>query len=197
MFYDVVLIFQSRKEAREAFLRSETMGLSKKLDPAAVNQDQNNISSNHEKDALSQKYSSNSTAPIISLPSINHSATSTTVAGNRSKSFKEQESYVGFANLPNQVYRKSVKRGFEFTLMLVGRFIGLHRKFNGLRINDLFQFADAKMSSFILVVLNEQERCSTQVLTWIRFNVSRCEVSFISWRDAAGTTHKIIWCVAT
>ena len=26
--------------------------------------------------------------------------------------------YVGFANLPNQVHRKSVKRGFEFTLMV-------------------------------------------------------------------------------
>lgn len=31
------------------------------------------------------------------------------------------EGYVGFANLPNQVYRKSVKRGFEFTLMVVGK----------------------------------------------------------------------------
>ena len=30
------------------------------------------------------------------------------------------EGYVGFANLPNQVYRKSVKKGFEFTLMVVG-----------------------------------------------------------------------------
>lgn len=29
---------------------------------------------------------------------------------------------MGFANLPNQVYRKSVKRGFEFTLMVVGKF---------------------------------------------------------------------------
>ena len=28
--------------------------------------------------------------------------------------------YVGFANLPNQVHRKSVKKGFEFTLMVVG-----------------------------------------------------------------------------
>ena len=28
--------------------------------------------------------------------------------------------YVGFANLPNQIHRKSVKRGFEFTLMVVG-----------------------------------------------------------------------------
>ncbi|KAK3508404.1 hypothetical protein QTP70_028164, partial [Hemibagrus guttatus] len=32
---------------------------------------------------------------------------------------KNLEGYVGFANLPNQVYRKSVKRGFEFTLMVV------------------------------------------------------------------------------
>ena len=31
-------------------------------------------------------------------------------------------SYIGFANLPNQVHRKSVKRGFEFTLMVVGRY---------------------------------------------------------------------------
>jgi septin 7 len=34
---------------------------------------------------------------------------------------KELNGYVGFANLPNQVFRKSVKRGFEFTLMVVGK----------------------------------------------------------------------------
>ncbi|XP_042908002.1 septin-7 isoform X2 [Parasteatoda tepidariorum] len=33
---------------------------------------------------------------------------------------KDMDGYVGFANLPNQVYRKAVKRGFEFTLMVVG-----------------------------------------------------------------------------
>lgn len=33
---------------------------------------------------------------------------------------KELDGYVGFANLPNQVYRKAVKKGFEFTLMIVG-----------------------------------------------------------------------------
>ena len=32
------------------------------------------------------------------------------------------DGYVGFANLPNQVYRKSVKKGFEFTLMVVGTY---------------------------------------------------------------------------
>ncbi|KAL4689827.1 hypothetical protein H8959_012618 [Pygathrix nigripes] len=31
----------------------------------------------------------------------------------------ETPGYVGFANLPNQVHRKSVKKGFEFTLMVV------------------------------------------------------------------------------
>ena len=35
--------------------------------------------------------------------------------------FKMMASYVGFANLPNQVHRKSVKKGFEFTLMVVGK----------------------------------------------------------------------------
>jgi len=33
---------------------------------------------------------------------------------------KVLDGYVGFANLPNQVYRKAVKKGFEFTLMVVG-----------------------------------------------------------------------------
>ena len=35
----------------------------------------------------------------------------------------ETPGYVGFANLPNQVHRKSVKKGFEFTLMVVGKYI--------------------------------------------------------------------------
>jgi hypothetical protein len=39
----------------------------------------------------------------------------------RSSQAKDVESYVGFANLPNQVFRKSVKKGFEFTLMVVGK----------------------------------------------------------------------------
>lgn len=41
--------------------------------------------------------------------------------------------YVGFANLPNQVHRKSVKKGFEFTLMVVGKRLHLFT-------SDNFQF---------------------------------------------------------
>lgn len=33
---------------------------------------------------------------------------------------KAAANYVGYANLPNQVFRKSVKRGFQFSLMVVG-----------------------------------------------------------------------------
>ncbi|KAF9166418.1 hypothetical protein DFQ27_004126 [Actinomortierella ambigua] len=33
---------------------------------------------------------------------------------------KKLQGYVGFANLPNQVHRKSVKKGFNFTVMVVG-----------------------------------------------------------------------------
>lgn len=33
---------------------------------------------------------------------------------------KKLMGYVGFANLPNQVHRKSVRKGFHFTLMVVG-----------------------------------------------------------------------------
>lgn len=38
------------------------------------------------------------------------------------KDLKTMANYVGFANLPNQVHRKSVKKGFEFTLMVVGEY---------------------------------------------------------------------------
>jgi len=33
---------------------------------------------------------------------------------------KKLQGYVGFANLPNQVHRKSVRKGFHFTLMVAG-----------------------------------------------------------------------------
>lgn len=35
-----------------------------------------------------------------------------------------EKQYVGFATLPNQVHRKSVKKGFDFTLMVAGETAG-------------------------------------------------------------------------
>ncbi|XP_078741593.1 septin-2-like [Lampetra fluviatilis] len=47
--------------------------------------------------------------------------------------------YLGFANLPNQVHRKSVKKGFEFTLMVVGESgLGKSTLINSLFLTDLY-----------------------------------------------------------
>lgn len=51
----------------------------------------------------------------------------------------ETSGYVGFANLPNQVHRKSVKKGFEFTLMVVGESgLGKSTLVNSLFLSDLY-----------------------------------------------------------
>lgn len=39
----------------------------------------------------------------------------------RTGQHKENPNYWGFANFPNQVFRRAVKNGFDFTLMVVGR----------------------------------------------------------------------------
>ena len=66
-----------------------------------------------------------SPSPVSSpLPQGNGSAhpTQTTIVR------KKLMGYVGFANLPNQVHRKSVKKGFQFTVMVVGAWRPLCRR---------------------------------------------------------------------
>jgi len=52
---------------------------------------------------------------------------------------QDTSSYVGFANLPNQVHRKSVKKGFEFTLMVAGESgLGKSTLIDSLFLTDLY-----------------------------------------------------------
>lgn len=48
--------------------------------------------------------------------------------------------YIGFATLPEQVHRKSVKRGFDFTLMVCGESgLGKSTVINSLFLGDLYK----------------------------------------------------------
>uniref|UniRef100_A0A8C2H0Y7 Septin 4a n=1 Tax=Cyprinus carpio TaxID=7962 RepID=A0A8C2H0Y7_CYPCA len=68
---------------------------------------------------------------------------------------KYNKEYVGFATLPNQVHRKSVKKGFAFTLMVAGESgLGKSTLVNSLFLTDLYK--DRKM-------LNAEERISQTV----------------------------------
>ncbi|OCT98314.1 septin 5 S homeolog isoform X1 [Xenopus laevis] len=67
----------------------------------------------------------------------------------------QEKQYVGFATLPNQVHRKSVKKGFDFTLMVAGESgLGKSTLVNSLFLTDLYK--DRKL-------LNAEERISQTV----------------------------------
>ncbi|MEQ2200060.1 hypothetical protein XENOCAPTIV_021328 [Xenoophorus captivus] len=79
----------------------------------------------------------------------------------------QDKEYVGFATLPNQVHRKTVKKGFTFTLMVAGETgLGKSTLINSLFLTDLYK--DRKVpnaeESLTLVALHiSAERISQTV----------------------------------
>ncbi len=90
-----------KRDARESFFTGRGDHAGSKFDPSIRDREKDR---EREKDSLKDKAAYGGGLPTLGG------------GGN-----KEIDGYVGFANLPNQVYRKAVKRGFEFTLMVVGK----------------------------------------------------------------------------
>ncbi|XP_013416528.1 septin-2 isoform X3 [Lingula anatina] len=58
----------------------------------------------------------------------------------RKRVYQTEDEYVGFASLPEQVHRKAVKKGFNFTLMVVGESgLGKSTLINSLFLTDIYK----------------------------------------------------------
>ncbi|KAK2708195.1 hypothetical protein QYM36_013951 [Artemia franciscana] len=83
---------------------------------------------NRERERLKERDKAPS-APLASIQNLQPPET---------KKFREVD-YVGFATLPNQVYRRAVKKGFEFTLMVVGESgLGKSTLINSMFLTDIY-----------------------------------------------------------
>ncbi|XP_062261647.1 septin 4a isoform X2 [Platichthys flesus] len=93
----------------------------------------------------------------------------------------QDKEYVGFATLPNQVHRKTVKKGFTFTLMVAGESgLGKSTLINSLFLTDLYK--DRKVPNA------EGEATSRITCMWDRFTSSAV--------IEAGTTYVALVCLS-
>lgn len=86
----------------------------------------------------------NKTSEVLASNNTNNSTYSESKFKSSASSLASKEDddeYVGFANLPEQVHRKAIKRGFDFTVMVVGESgLGKSTLVGGLFLNpDLYK----------------------------------------------------------
>ena len=93
-----------------------------------------NTNSNHTNGVIPSNSKPQAPPPIAQHQNGTHTLASKT---------RNLDGYVGFANLPNQVYRKSVKKGFEFNLMVIGESgLGKSTFINSLFLTELYNPSD-------------------------------------------------------
>lgn len=115
----------------------------------AATAEQNNKDSNRlnktpsiEKPAVPEKKETSIDGPPKEAKEESSKESSPEIVKERPR-IKELDGYVGFANLPNQVYRKAVKKGFEFTLMVVGESgLGKSTLINSLFLTEIYNSGD-------------------------------------------------------
>uniref|UniRef100_A0A0K2U911 Septin-type G domain-containing protein n=1 Tax=Lepeophtheirus salmonis TaxID=72036 RepID=A0A0K2U911_LEPSM len=94
------------------------------------------------KPPVATRYSSSPSSSATHGSNVSHNLGSSVGQSNNTPSPKKTQQldgYVGFANLPNQVYRKAVKKGFEFTLMVVGESgLGKSTLINSMFLTDVY-----------------------------------------------------------
>lgn len=124
---------QTTQSKRELFFNS--------TDPPSINKDSNRMSKDKPPEPPTKSPStevSNNTITASTKEDVSKETKEVEVIKERPKP-KELDGYVGFANLPNQVYRKAVKKGFEFTLMVVGESgLGKSTLINSLFLTDVY-----------------------------------------------------------
>lgn len=108
-----------------------------------------NLKEKHQQQPQSQQHHESSANGTTNNHN-NHQLDSNKVASDRNDKEKQQQQivrpkvkeidgYVGFASLPDQVYRKAVKKGFEFTLMVVGESgLGKSTLINSMFLSDIY-----------------------------------------------------------
>lgn len=121
----------SVQSKREMFFNSD-------LTTATINKDSNRLGS-IIKVPSTEKPPSDSTIKSPELTKEDSNKENVTEIIKEKPRPKELDGYVGFANLPNQVYRKAVKKGFEFTLMVVGESgLGKSTLINSMFLTDIY-----------------------------------------------------------